>query len=270
MTDLEWEQNGPERRATNTEQGGTVVWGHGLTSSRAGDDTSPLAGLGDAATTSGWSWVRYDARGHGRSPAPHDPECYQWHRLAPDMAAVASAAGATRFVAAGASMGAATALWLAVQHPELVEAVVLAIPPTAWETRAEQRENYERMASIAEAKGLDRLIALSAAQPPTTFFGSEGQARSLENLRAMDPGAFPHVMRGAAMSDLPDPDALRAIDVPCLVLAWSGDAGHPVSTAERLGELLGDCTVHIADSPDAVASWPDRLAAFLGRLTTSH
>ena len=264
MTDLVWEQHRPDG-----EPVGTVVWGHGLTSSRSGDDTSPLSGLGPAAVSAGWRWVRYDARGHGQSPAPHDPDAYRWDHLAPDMAGVAEAADAPRFVAAGASMGAATALWLAVQRPELVDAMVLAIPPTAWETRAAQRDNYETMASIAEAKGLERLITLSRAQPPSTFFGDEGKHRSLANLGAMGPTAFPHVMRGAAGSDLPDPEAIAGIEVPVLVLAWSDDTGHPVSTAERLGELLPRAEVHVATSPAGVATWPDTLATFLTVLAAS-
>jgi 3-oxoadipate enol-lactonase len=263
MTDLEWEQHRPDG-----ESAGTVVWGHGLTSSRSGDDTIPLAGLGPAAVGAGWRWVRYDARGHGQSPAPHDPDAYRWDRLAADMAAVAEAADAPRLVAAGASMGAATALWLAVQRPELVDAMVLAIPPTAWETRAAQRDSYETTASIAEAKGLDRLIALSRAQPPSTFFGEEGKQRSLANLAAMDPAAFPHVMRGAAGSDLPDPDVVATIGAPVLVLAWTDDTGHPVSTAERLGELLPRAEVHVASSPEAIAAWPATLAGFLTSLSS--
>ena len=258
MTELAWDQIGDGDR--------TLVWGHGLTSSRRGDQTSPLAGLVPAAAEAGWRCVRYDARGHGESPAPLDPAAYRWDVLARDMLELATVAGTDRFVAAGASMGAATALYAALADPDRIEALVLVVPPTAWDTRAAQREGYETTANIAETEGVDRLIALSRSQPPTTMFGEEGKARSRENLAAMDPAALPHVMRGAASSDLPDPDRLAAIDVPTLVMSWTDDAGHPVSTGEKLAEYLPDVELHIAATPGAVTEWPSVLAGFLTRL----
>lgn len=261
MTDLVWEQHGDGDRV--------LVWGHGLTSSRRGDDTSPLAGLVPAAVDAGWRAVRYDARGHGESPRPADPDAYRWERLADDMFAVADAAGADRFVAAGASMGAATAIYAALARPERIDALVIVAPPTAWGTRSAQRDMYEKRAAIAEADGLGRLVALSHDLPPTTMFGEAGKARSIENLSAMDPQAFVHVMRGAAASDLPDTATLATIAVPTLILAWAGDDGHPVSTAERLVETLPDSELRVAESPAEVDEWPDRLATFLARVATA-
>jgi 3-oxoadipate enol-lactonase len=258
MTDLEWDQSGAGDRV--------LVWGHGLTSSRRGDASSPLAGLVPAAVDAGWRAVRYDARGHGDSPGPADPDAYRWERLADDMFAVADAAGADRFVAAGASMGAATALYAALASPERIEALVLVVPPTAWATRAAQGEMYEKRATIAEADGLGRLIALSRDLPPTTMFGEAGKARSIENLAAMDPRAFAHVMRGAAASDLPGPDELATIEALVLILAWSGDDGHPVATAETLRQALPHSELHVADTPAEVEEWPDLLTRFLAQL----
>lgn len=255
MTDLEWEQHGSGEH--------TVVWGHGLTSSRAGDDDGPLAGIVGAVVDAGRRCVRYDAAGHGASPKPADSAAYRWDRLAEDMLAVADAAGADRFCAAGASMGAATALHAALRAPQRVSSLVLVIPPTAWETRAAQSDGYETMAAIVETKGIERLVALVAEQEPTTFFGAEGQARRIANLRAMDESAYPFVMRGAAASDLPDPTAIATIEVPVRILAWSSDAGHPVSTAQRLADLLPRAELTVANSVAEVASWPAAIARFL-------
>ncbi len=255
MTDLQWDAAGGGER--------TLVWGHGLTGSRRADDEGPFAGLRPAAVDAGWRHVRYDARGHGESPKPHDEVAYRWDVLAGDMLAVADAAGTQRFCAAGASMGAATSLYAALRAPDRVQSLVLVIPPTAWETREAQRSVYETSAATSAEQGHERLVELARALPPTTFFGEEGKQRSLRNLAAMDPAAYPYVMRGAASSDLPEPDDVRRIAVPALVLAWADDPGHPVSTAQRMGELLPQVQVHVARSPADVAGWPEVLAAFL-------
>jgi pimeloyl-ACP methyl ester carboxylesterase len=258
MTDLVWEQQGEGDRA--------FVWAHGLTSSRRGDDDSGRFEFSRAAMASGSRYIRYDARGHGRSPAPHDEVAYHWDCLASDMFAVADAAGAASFCAAGASMGAATALYAALAIPERVAGLVLAIPPTAWETRSGQGDVYRQMASIVEKKGVERLLRAMAEQPPTTMFGEDGKARAIRNLEAMDSTAVPYVFRGAAASDLPPHDALRAIRVPALVLAWNGDDGHPVSTAEHLATDLPDARLVVASSADEVAAWPDEAGRFLASL----
>lgn len=258
MTDLVWEVQGNSAR--------TVVWGHGLTGSRRAEDDSGLFVFGDSALRAGWRYVRYDARGHGRSPKPHSGVAYQWDCLAADMLAVADAAGAERFCAAGASMGAATALYSALSVPQRVEALVLAIPPTAWETRSGQSDLYRSMASIVEKQGVERLLEAMEREPPRTMFGEEGKARSIRNVEAMDCTALPYVFRGAGASDLPSPSEVAQVDVPTLILCWSGDDGHPVSTGERLAELIGGSELHVADSPAEVLEWPDRVGNFLGAL----
>jgi pimeloyl-ACP methyl ester carboxylesterase len=74
---------------------------------------------------------------------------------------------------------------------------------------------------------------------------------------------LPSVLRGAAASDLPDPEAVRAVTAPTLLLAWETDPGHPVSTAERLAELLPHAELHVARQLADLGGWTDKLEAFL-------
>ncbi|MDQ1373389.1 MAG: 3-oxoadipate enol-lactonase, partial [Actinomycetota bacterium] len=115
--------------------GTPFVWAHGMTSSMAADDDS---GVFDWSSLEAVRVVRYDAPSHGRSPIAPSDEDHRWDRLADTMLSVADSAGFSTFVAGGASMGAATALHAAALAPERVSAMVLVIPPTAWETRAAQ------------------------------------------------------------------------------------------------------------------------------------
>jgi 3-oxoadipate enol-lactonase len=243
--------------------GRPFLWAHGLTSSRAAEDD---AGLFAFADLPGVRTVRYDARGHGASPGPPDEAAYRWPVLATDLLALLDALGLDRAAVGGASMGCASALLATLTAPERVDRLVLVIPPTAWETRAAQAEWYRADADLAAEVGPRRLAEMMADRPPLAVHGAEGERLRLAaaaRMAAMDGALFPHVLRGAAGSDLPDPVTLAAIDQPALVLAWAGDPGHPASTAERLGEALPAAEVHVAEDLTAIRTWPDRVRDFL-------
>jgi len=57
-------------------------------------------------------------RGHGRSPAPHDPSAYSPTIMADDVEAVASHVGFDRYHLVGHSMGGAIAQEIALRHPQ--------------------------------------------------------------------------------------------------------------------------------------------------------
>ncbi|MEL6892178.1 MAG: alpha/beta hydrolase [Actinomycetota bacterium] len=242
----------------------TIIWGHGLSSSMASEDGLALVDWSVAAPDH--RVVRYDARGHGHSESTEQPEAYRWDRLAADQLAVADALDVDRYIAAGASMGCATALLAALAAPDRVTALVLVIPPTAWETRREQVGMYEQMAGLLDADRVGVLVAgvdMSPTPDPFTDDDDVWKERARTTLRTTDRRRLARVFRGAATADLPPPQQLTAIELPTLVLAWSGDPGHPVSTAERLHELLPQSTLHIASTAGDLAGWSDLVARFL-------
>jgi 3-oxoadipate enol-lactonase len=209
----------------------------------------------------GWDLVRFDAAGHGTSAVTdRDPARYRWERLAADLLGRAPAS----FVAGGASMGCASALYAAVLAPERVDGLVLVIPPTAWETRAAQRDLYEGSAHVAEVHGLDRLREMAAQRPVPPIF--DGHPELTEYDPHIAPELLPTVLRGAASSDLPPPDVLASLDQPALILAWDTDPAHPVSTAERLDEVLMSSALHVAATLDDVATWPALVGDFLASM----
>ena len=81
---------------------------------------------------------------------------------------------------------------------------------------------------------------------------------------AANPQRMAANFRGAAYADLPPLADLASITAPTLVLAWSGDPGHPVSTAQRLEATLPDVRVSIASTAAEFANWTAQVAAFLG------
>jgi pimeloyl-ACP methyl ester carboxylesterase len=246
--------------------GHPFLWGHGLTSSMASEDSTGLFGW-RAALGDGWRVVRYDARGHGASGATTDEADYAWPNLALDALAVLDALGIERAVLGGASMGAATALHAAVLAPERVERLVLVIPPTAWATRSGQAKLYRAGARTVQLLGVGAMVTAARLAPSPRIFRNELaglREAMLASQEGLDRHTLPTILRGAASSDLPEPDALRALSMPALVLAWDTDPGHPVATAEQLASLLPDAELHIATEPADVIKWPGLVAGFLG------
>jgi pimeloyl-ACP methyl ester carboxylesterase len=247
-------------------EGRTLVWGHGLSSSRSNEDDFGLldwARLADACRL-----LRYDARGHGESGFTSEPTGYSWEELALDQLALADAVGIDGYVAGGASMGCGTALHAAVVAPERVRALLLLIPPTAWETRQAQIGIWEQVADLIEGSGIDAVVTGLKAMPvPDPLVGRDDWAEAMErSVRAADPRRLAGVFRGAAYADLPARPQIAALDVPALILAWSGDPGHPESTATELADLLPRADLFVAHTGDELATFSDRALAFLGDL----
>jgi len=243
----------------------TFVWGHGLTSSRAGEAVFPLLDFDRLAMRR--TIVRYDARGHGDSGDFTHPSEGNWAELAFDQVALIDQLGFDRVALGGASMGAATALHSALLLGERVERLLLVIPPTGWEARQAQIDQYETMASIVETRGVEPLVAGVRATPPPGPFNDDEDwtERRISTLRGADPARLAAVFRGTGHADLPSPDQLQTIGVPTLVLAWTGDPVHPVATAERLGELLPNVEVSIASTMEQFSTWTGSAESFLSR-----
>ncbi len=260
---------GVELHIRVTGQGTPFLWGHGLTSSMAGEDALDWFRWG--TLTPGIQLVRYDARGHGQSEPGARPEDYHWRNLAEDMLALADAVGARRFIAGGASMGCATALYAALRAPERVKALVLVIPPTAWEARAAQAGAYRQMAVTGGVLGgrlLARQVARRAAQVVPSWMPAPDakQTEALaQNVRGLRRGTLWNLFRGAALTNLPPREAFQALaDIPTLLLAWTGDPAHPVSTAEELHRLLPRSQLVVAQNTGEFATLPQRMRDFLG------
>jgi pimeloyl-ACP methyl ester carboxylesterase len=103
--------------------GPPVVLLHGLTATRRyvtqGSKLLPR---------SGYTTFAYDARGHGESGAPSDESAYEYSDLADDLLAVLDWLSIDRATLVGSSMGAATAMRFAIDHPERVSALVQVTP----------------------------------------------------------------------------------------------------------------------------------------------
>jgi pimeloyl-ACP methyl ester carboxylesterase len=250
---------GAELAVELSDEGGhPVVQLHGRTSSRARDRVLNLD-LGRGL--SGTRLLRYDARGHGKSTGRKVPEDYRWEQLADDLLNLLDRWFPGEPVhGVGPSMGTGTLLHAASREPERFTGLTLMVPATAWETRRAQAANYELAATLIETEGVGAFIAASrgAPRPPATVGAPETVPDVADAL-------LPSLFRGAALSDLPAPEAIARIDVPTTILAWIDDPAHPASTAEALAALMPRSTLTFAHTPEDVETWPKILSQDVGR-----
>lgn len=177
--------------------------------------------------------VRFDTRGHGRSPAPPGP--YAMSDLAQDVVALADLLGIDRFAYVGISIGGAIGLTLALEHPERVSSLVVACAGPRFGDPATWRE---RAAVVAE-RGLDALVE------PTTqrWFTPDFQARHPETVEAVmsdfaaqDPVGYAGCCLANAGYDVSD--RLGEVAAPTRVVVASEDAGTPPETGRAAAEAM--------------------------------
>lgn len=245
--------------------GPDLIWGHGLSMDRISDAEMALVDWRRVRARV----VRYDARGHGRSESTADLSGYGWDELARDQLALADVLGIGGYVAAGASMGCGTALHAAVMAPERVRGSILVIPPTAWETRAAQASQWEAASSVIATEGVEPFVAARAAlELPEPYRHDPDRRRSQQaaGLRRWEPARLARVVKGAAAADFPAREDVASLSMPVLILAWTGDAVHPVSSAEELARLLPHAQMHVASTWAEVERWSGLIDTFVSGL----
>ena len=205
----------------------------------------------------------YDARGHGESEGPEQPDGYSWQALGEEMLALAALAGEDRPVLGGASMSASAALWAAIERPEAVRALVLIAPPPLGprEDRDEsEKQALQMLATLAGAVdsfGLSGTADMAANMPA---FAAAAGPQGTEILRSQNPRTIVPIIRGLHEHTPREPAEYAAIRTPVVVFAHPDDALHPVRSANLLAEHIPNCRLHLGPERDYWQDHPDELA----------
>jgi pimeloyl-ACP methyl ester carboxylesterase len=212
--------------------------------------------------------IRFDARGHGQSETSGEPEDFRWDNLARAFWQITDSYTDDKVVIGGASMGCATSLYAACQRPEQVKAMILVIPPTAWELRKKMRRNYNFIAKLVQlTRGLPfRLLKLIPTAPGDAGFQRSVLSVMARHLAKVNYTGVVGAMRGAALSDLPPLEDLEKLTMPVLILAWPDDATHPLSVAEKLHNTLPNSQLEVIEHADDPYSWPQLARNFITSL----
>ena len=247
-------------------EGPPVLLLHGLTATRR----NVVQGSNHLARR-GFRLIGYDARGHGESErAPHPAE-YEYSDLVGDLEAVLASLALERPVLAGSSMGAATAMAYALEHPERVSALVQITPAYDGTARMapEQLEAWERLAEGLERGGIEGFVAATQMEPLPERWREAAELATRQRIgRNRDlqavADAIRVVPRSAAFDGLAQ---LQDLDVPTLVVATRDEADplHPYELAERYASVLPRGELVVEEEGESPLAWQGaRLSRAIG------
>ena len=179
------------------------------------------SGILDLLLDEGYRVVTLDARGHGLSSKPTEPEAYADDAMKRDVVALFDHLGLDDVLLVGYSMGAHLALRLAPSEPRVKAVVLLGIGEsgTGGEDGADRR---------------DALVAVLEADSPDDV--DDASLRQFRVMAGLDREPLLAYVR-APGSVGPAPDG---VDVPVLLVVGDDDenAGDPAPLAERLDATL--------------------------------
>jgi pimeloyl-ACP methyl ester carboxylesterase len=194
--------------------------------------------------------ITYDERGFGATT--YDPED-GWSPVE-DAVRVMDAAGVSRAVAVGSSIGGATALDLAIAHPDRVDALVLIAPvirgapyPTPTPREADLEERAEQAQEAGDLDAANRLEAQLWLDGPTSPEGRVGGAER-ELFLQMNRRALESPSPGSLAPRDPVWPVLGAIDVPALVIVGELDVSDLREVTKQLPDHLP--SARLVELPD--------------------
>ena len=216
--------------------------------------------------------VRYDLRGFGQSTKPPVP--YAHHE---DLRAVLDAAGVSRAVVLGLSLGARIALDFALAFPTRTSALVLAAPALGGHVASETLRHYDddetaalERGDIAAAVELNLRMWLDGPLRAPGDLDPTVRARARELLHHTL--ALPLVPVRPQWLDPPAHTRLGEVRAPTLVLVGDRDIPDTQEIAQRLaGEIPGAQLVVISGAAHLLnleqpATFHQAVSGFLGTL----
>lgn len=229
----------PLLRGETAGEGSPIVLCHGITATRR-----YVVHGSRALERAGHTVVTYDARGHGESDPAPSGDGYGYERLVDDLEAVLEAeVGDGRFVLAGHSMGAQTAVAYALRRPERLAGLVVIGPVYAGEITDEALVYWDGLATALESEGIDGFVAYIGREQGIEPSWRETVLRFTRErmLLHRHPDALVAALREVPRSrPFAGLDELAAIAVPTLIVASHDgpDPGHPRAVAEAYAEAI--------------------------------
>lgn len=179
----------------------------------------------------GYRVLRFDTRGHGRSPAP--PGAYTLEALADDVHELFAALGITRTHWVGLSMGGMIGETYALKYPGVFASMVLADTTSKRPPGADQM--WGERIRIAQEQGMEALVESTLARwftEPYRKTRPDVMARIGSDIRATPVAGFAGCCHAISKVDLVD--RLPEISCPVLIMVGEHDHGTPPDMARQI------------------------------------
>jgi 3-oxoadipate enol-lactonase len=210
----------------------------------------------------GYTLVAYDARGHGESEPAPDPAGYEYSDLVGDLQAVIDHLELDRPALVGSSMGAATVMTYALEHPDRVPALVQITPAYTGDGRTAEHvsdDTWHTMAKALEDGGVEAFV--DVAQPddlPERWKQVAIEATRQRMERHQHPEGVASALRVVPYSNAFDGlELLERLQVPTLIVASRDEADwlHPFDTAREYERRLPNVELAVEDEEQAPLAW---------------
>ena len=257
MAQFELENGAVRLTGEEVGEGRPVVLLHGLTATRRYVVHGSVA-----LARRGHRVISYDARGHGASAGAPTVAGYSYDELTEDLRGLLrEKAEGQRPVLAGHSMGAHTAVALALGRSEELGGLVLICPASLGAPLPDEvLEEWDRLAEGLERGGVEGFIDVYDAGLEVDEKWRETLLRiTRERLQHhRDPGAVAAALRQVPRSSPFDGLAeLEFLELPTLLVASrdEADPGHPFAVAEAWAERIPGATLVSEEPGESPLAW---------------
>jgi len=218
-----------------------------------------------AALAARYRVLRYDTRGHGGSAPPAAP--FGLADLAADVRAILARLGIARVHFVGLSMGGMIGQQLAVDHPDLLDSLVLANTLSAYGPQAAPMWQG-RIDAAGGPQGMAPIVEPTVARWFTEPFRAAGNAATLDWVRGMirrtSVAGYVECCRALMRLDLTA--RLPAVRTPTLVLAGRQDPSTPVAGAEVIAAAVPSARLAVIENAAHISNI-EQAGVFTGLLT---
>lgn len=245
----------PELHSIVQGQGPVIVLSHALGCDlHMWDEVAAL--LQDRYTV-----VRYDQRGHGRSPVSESD--FSMQDLAQDAAQLIAQLGRGPVHFAGVSMGGMTAQALAALYPSAVQSICIANSAAHYDAAAQQ--GWQTRIDTVMAQGVASIAdgALSRWLSPDFLAQNPARVARMREALVQIP-AKPYAQACAAVAGIALHETNPLIRCPALVIGGTLDAATPMALSEEIAAgIAGAELAHIAAAHISCVEQPEVFAQLL-------